>query len=431
MATSQFKGDQTGLDGMGAQPSAQDGWGPSYGSATRTPTSGWQTSYARAPQPTPGQPATNGFSDQGDYSPSYAGANANGQGAAPNDPIAQDRSARQTYSVLKSAGHDVKWQGSQLMVDGRPYTLGTGAPSPQADPNVDWSAMDPRLAALYQKHGSTPTGTGTGLTDYGYWNGKITGGDSDYFLNRLDADLSGNGMDTGPQSGGGEWNPSFTAAHYDMPTIGDPFGPGGIPTYKPGSSPELDALMSKILTNPSSLDEHAVDSMKAKMKDTLAEQGQFQDQNLKGMGATMGIADSPWLASERSAAQRSTGQAIASGNQNLDIEAAKTRASDQRSAASLGMQQQQLREQVAQAAAQSGQSAKSIMADWIMKNAGLKLNVDQLNNQSQQFLEDLMVRVQQINQQDRQFGADLGYRYGAFNANMANQPPDLSALGFS
>jgi hypothetical protein len=45
----------------------------------------------------------------------------------PNQKIVlQDQLARQVYNDLKAAGHDVKWQGEQLMVDGRAYVLGDG-----------------------------------------------------------------------------------------------------------------------------------------------------------------------------------------------------------------------------------------------------------------------------------------------------------------
>lgn len=42
--------------------------------------------------------------------------------------VLQDQLARQVFTTLKGNGHDVKWQGDQLMVDGRAYVVGQGAP---------------------------------------------------------------------------------------------------------------------------------------------------------------------------------------------------------------------------------------------------------------------------------------------------------------
>lgn len=43
--------------------------------------------------------------------------------------VLRDQLARQTYTDLKAAGHDVKWSGEQLLVDGRAYALGGSTPS--------------------------------------------------------------------------------------------------------------------------------------------------------------------------------------------------------------------------------------------------------------------------------------------------------------
>src|SRR5581483_6197238 len=161
--------------------------------------------------------------------------------------------------------------------------------------------------------------------------------------------------------------------------------------------------------------------------------GQMEDENLKGMGASAGIGDSPWLAAQRASNLRSTDQAIASGNQNLSIQAATTNRQAKENAASLGTNYQsmkgsqvmsavsaglqrasvtgdrmQLRESVAQAAAASKQSAQQIMANWLVQNAGLKLSYAQLSTQNTQYLEDLMMRTQQLNEQRSEFAANYG-----------------------
>lgn len=58
-----------------------------------------------------------------------------------------------------------------------------------------WAGLDPRLVALYQKHGITPQGRGTGFTDAAYWNEQMKNDPSYDFLGRLDKDLSGTGTD--------------------------------------------------------------------------------------------------------------------------------------------------------------------------------------------------------------------------------------------
>jgi hypothetical protein len=65
------------------------------------------------------------------------------------------------------------------------------------DPWADsqWANIDPRLKALYQKHGIAPAGAGSGFTDAAYWNNKLKEDPSYDFLGRLDKDLAGTGTD--------------------------------------------------------------------------------------------------------------------------------------------------------------------------------------------------------------------------------------------
>jgi hypothetical protein len=44
--------------------------------------------------------------------------------------VARDGLARNLFSTLKQQGHDVKWQGDNLVVDGRPYVVAGGGSSP-------------------------------------------------------------------------------------------------------------------------------------------------------------------------------------------------------------------------------------------------------------------------------------------------------------
>jgi hypothetical protein len=53
-----------------------------------------------------------------------------GQIQSSQDPqqqaVLKDQLARKVFVSLKTAGHDVKWDGDQLMIDGRPYVVGEG-----------------------------------------------------------------------------------------------------------------------------------------------------------------------------------------------------------------------------------------------------------------------------------------------------------------
>lgn len=50
--------------------------------------------------------------------------------------VAQDALARTMFTDLKAYGHDVKWDGDKLMVDGRPYVLADGAPTSATAPKT-------------------------------------------------------------------------------------------------------------------------------------------------------------------------------------------------------------------------------------------------------------------------------------------------------
>lgn len=176
------------------------------------------------------------------------------------DPTQQanlkDQLSRQVYSTLQGAGHDVEWDGDQLMVDGRPYVVGAAATTtPGAgttDPNavgMPGSATNPntgiggapnasavsgpgasgssgsgyggytfdslppgvdannpttqQILGLLKQAGVQPGGRGAGFTDVAYWT------DHPDQLSRLAADLQGTGPDqpgpdgVGKGSGGG------------------------------------------------------------------------------------------------------------------------------------------------------------------------------------------------------------------------------------
>lgn len=490
-------GDTYGLGGSG-NTAADDGWGASYASAPggtpslytapkKQATSGsdfsssQQFSYMSPETPRAGPTSTAAptFPYQTSQTPNPPAT------TTPVDDVAHDQQARSIASSLEAAGHDVKWQGNQLMVDGRPYDV-TGGIAPDMGPGKavspqqfiqQWQASHPvgegmgGLAAAMKAagydvspfmYGSTPSNNELSI---GGQKTKVLGAEGTPGAYWYQPGMN----DSGPGGGGGDMSglvPSYAQVtgvgdHSAlMPNIDMPDAPwaaaGGIPTYQPGAitfndipdftpeslraqmnaggaSSSLDRLVTGITDNPTSLDEHTVDTMKAQMKDTLAEQGQLGDEYTKGQAGVLGIGDSPWLASERAAARRSTGQAIAAGGQNIDIEAGKTRQAQKIASAGVGQSYQNarsqqvmdsvnaglqratvtgnrmaLRESVAQAAAKSKQDAYQIQAQWLEAQTGHKISAAALRQQGQEFTENLMMQLAGMNVQNEQFGASYG-----------------------
>lgn len=469
---------------------------PSYSSQDWTPYNPTPTNSALPPGATT-QTATN---TQTSSIPGASGGGSiplSGSSGGPTS-VTQDQQARSIYADLQAAGHDVSWQGSQLMVDGRPYAV-TGSSMPNVpsgnaaaasagqNGGVDVSGMNPQLVALFQKYGVTPTGQGTGNSDIAYWNAKLSapGADQAYYLNRLESDFAGGGPDTGAGGGGGSMDlsgiiPSYaqvssigdpSALHPNIDFSGNPGTPGvytpgaitfdDIPNFTPdqltaaqrsgGAASSLDSLMQNITDNPTSMDQHTVDTMKAQSKDALAEQGQLNDQYTQGQAGALGIGDSPWLASERAAARRSTGQAIASQNANIDVQAGQTRQAQKIASAQAGQGYQQLRSQqvmngvnaglqraqltgdrmalresVAQAAAKSGQDQYSLIANWLEQRTGQKISAAALKQQGQMFSENLMMQLAGMNVGAQEFGAQFGLQAAGLENQMSYQ---ANALG--
>jgi hypothetical protein len=125
------------------------------------------------------QPPSAPSSVRGPVGPTSAGAGVSGGGSfdygslvdkvkTSADPraraVAQDQLARATYSQLKNAGHEVSWEGDNLVVDGRPYVIGDGA-----------SAQPAAAAAAPTSAKTAPTG-GPGMDYYANATGRTQGG---------------------------------------------------------------------------------------------------------------------------------------------------------------------------------------------------------------------------------------------------------------
>lgn len=106
---------------------------------------GGPSSAPQAPTPTPAA-APSGGTDHTQLLTQLRSATDPAQKA-----ILQDRLGRSLYTSLQTAGHDVKWQGDRLIVDGRPYVLGDGnlpgegspTPGPAPDQPMPGAAAAP------------------------------------------------------------------------------------------------------------------------------------------------------------------------------------------------------------------------------------------------------------------------------------------------
>jgi len=154
--TNAFAGPQATTNafaGPAPKPGAQPG-GTGFGGAT---TNAGETTFSDAWGGAPEAPeggSNNGFamtngggSQGGSQTPGDGAFGGSGSPAATTkytdavnqiaqttDPaqkaVLQDKLARETYAELKAAGHDVKWDGDQLVVDGRRYMIAGNGSSP-------------------------------------------------------------------------------------------------------------------------------------------------------------------------------------------------------------------------------------------------------------------------------------------------------------
>lgn len=511
--------------------------------------------------------------------------------------VKQDQLARRVASDLTAAGHKVEWNGTQLMVDGRPYEIGgqqwaqgattTGQPplagalnagySPPAGatmnewgywtmPNGDLASgqltpgalgftpvdatgqswlgptsttsptanpagaagggagatrpsggnlRDPTYAQQLVAYWATQPGANPSLTrDPNYWIQKITSGelgaDENWIISRF-MTPEGAPVGAGGAGGGGSTtgatptspqlanylstpstftNPTQAAPNYDSmwaPSSGDYYTPGAIGnedmpsfTYESllrdqttGNPVEAntDALINKLLQNPESLDPHTLDMLKARDAEEQQQSALQSDEALKRFGLQAGIADSPWLASERASAARASDASIIGNRRNLDIEAARTNKEDVRQAATIGAGYQgqranqrlqavntavsgalqkaaetrnrfQLNENLKLEAGKLKMSKDELIQQFAIGkmnditkrygiDVGASIDLQKLGEQSDQFKHDLLFKLQSLSenarqfnerlgQDDRQFGSDLAYRYDALNSNNLN-----------
>jgi len=415
--------------------------------------------------------------------------------------VAKDKLSRELSSSLSNAGHDVKWQDEgTLVVDGRPYTVGGGGvPTSQNNGQLQLpsgiltSRPTGGTANTIGAPGATIAG-GAGMTNTmggGAPGGTIAGGAA--MTNTMGGaasqlpDISGMTGEAA-QSAQQSMLPSDLASwRPDMNPMYTPgeIGFGDIPEFTRESllaemeggetNQNTNALLNEILKNPTALNDQVVDTLKAQQRNTLAEQQQQEEENMRAFGASSGISDSRWMGNQLAGSQRARDMAVAKGNQDVDIAAANTRMGDKRAAAQLGMQagqqraanvqastnaalarsaatgdRMQLRESVKQAAAQLGISQQQMMSNFVLEkeknilqkygiDLGAQIDMAKLNEQSQEFKEDLAFKMQQLEQtmamqgrslgqQNDQFGQEMKYKYDVFNEDLNQRDWERRAI---
>lgn len=97
-----------------------------------------------------------------------------------------------------------------------------------------------------------------------------------------------------------------------------------------------DSLINRILQHPESMDPNTVAQLKAASDEEAGQAALSEDAATKRFGFGAGLADSPWLASERAATARSADASQIASRRNIDITAAATNQADRLKAASLG-----------------------------------------------------------------------------------------------
>lgn len=242
----------------------------------------------------------------------------------------RDRLSRDLFTSLKQSGHDVKWQGDQLLVDGRPYEVAGGAPGAPSS-------------------GGASSGGGGTRTPYAP-------------VDNLD-DLT------------------FGSAY----SHASPYDFNGFESLGPTDAATEDLVMN-ILKNPESLNPQAIATLKAHAKDSLAEMAGTRDADLVDQRYRLGYSeDSPYFSAERNDARRDYDRDLVSSDQNIDINALETNMGDRLNAANVGQSyvgqrfnRAQTGEQNRQAAASSRQAATSLAG-------GLALNRANFLTQDRQF----------------------------------------------
>jgi hypothetical protein len=380
--------------------------------------------------------------------------------------------------------------------------IGQLASQPGADPSL---GNDPNYWAdrIIEKGGLTSANTqywhdaGVGPTAFFNNPGRESGGNAggtstDFTASYVAPTLGTTALPSSPNlpnvtDPNANWNPSYSEPTLTAPNITPyaaptaPWGASGptsyaggtvdtsdIPNFTPESllqqqqgapsAQSLDKLVTGLTDSQGPLDQRTIDTIKAQQKDALAEQAKLTDENIKGMGGSLGIGDSPWLAAQRASNLFTRDQSIASSSAAEDVDAAKTNYAAKQANAQTGISYQNtrtaqlmqsvdaglqratvtgnresLQASIDQAAAASGQTSQQIAVQWLQHNvdaatakelaaAGINLNFEQLQSANANHLMDVMTQVQQIKSQ-----SSIAAQTANLNATLQKYGLDLNS----
>ncbi len=511
------------------------------------------SSASASPTPAPAPPITASLGvspqlatwDQPAAAPAPPDYTAHVQAAASGDPVAADTLARRVAQDLQFAGHDISWNGSQLIVDGRPYNVAGSTPTAtaptaggtdiHANPNAAGYNPDPNFQArqgimltyqsylgrqpneqeiaqwignpdyfnqiknspeaqMYAKTGvpnaqplNNPVGGGAGTvgdqgiasktfaaflnahpelsgdaatqafaqafpqyaSDKGLWYGDrqtfafpdvllykdpVTGlwgpgSGTQYGVPRHDGGSAGGnaGMPSQIPSVSGLsasdllslWN-SINPATNAGPTLTKQSNPqldqlwSELSANPTGANASVDKLVQSIVDHPDAISPHDVQMMEAASDEEQQQAALSGDQAAKRFGYQAGIADSPWLASERAASARSADQGILSSRRTIELTADQANAEARRAAAQIGLNQEQMAQQLTIAVYNAGLGKENL-------DQQLEIQAANLGVSKQQLAQALYLQLVQLEQQNEQFGANLGLGYAQLNNDALNQ----------
>lgn len=382
--------------------------------------------------------------------------------------LARNELQRRVYGDLQQAGHDVKWQGDALIVDGLPYEIGDGGfqggeasgPASHDVSNIGSSNTGingggysgPKdlnsLISYYQSHNQVNTGI-DGLVQFLQQNGinakraTHSGMASDDAI-EIDGQIYDEIQDVGGLNqkwqhmrtgGGGGMTPSSLGARPTMQSFGGqlpgvaPYQPSYEELLKPDQVDQaLESKLIELMNNPESLDPHTIEVLKAKAKDEATQLLDQEQGDITRLEYEGGVAGSPWAASQRLNANFNRDVNLAKGNQAIDIQAAQGRMADRRAALDAGLNfaaqkqnKRQFAELAKQRATELGISQQQVMAqftlgmldaslkkygmdlDGMLKEEGLSIDWQRLDQQDAQFWADLSLRAKQLEETARQF----------------------------
>jgi hypothetical protein len=349
---------------------------------------------------------------------------------------AQDKLARTTATTLTAAGHQVSWNGSQLVVDGRTYNVGGAAPEgfdaakwTSPDATSDKYTMGRILAGGGSLQDAAAAVGGTVLSDdkiqlrdghvidfYKDTEGAhtlqfvdITGSNDAAAAGATGGATPGGGTPTGPKA---TYTPTDTSALWDkLKTMSAT--PAYTPTPIATTDPRVEALANQLAAAPVPYTADVVNQMKAADAEEQIQAAQSADEASKRFGFQAGLIDSPWLASERSATARDYDRNIIANRRAIDMKAAETNTTALQT--SIGVLT----------------NVWNTTKDAAKFNESMNLEAGKLGLSKDEFIVQLQERLTELeqgdrqftatfNQNDQQFGANLGLNYDRLNNDAYN-----------